>query len=153
MKEVKTLAYARNGEAYPVTVQVETQKGLGIHIVGLEDTECKIILLSVTTAMMKMGYRIPGKKIIINIEGPTCHIWTELLGYAIMVALIEATSDEGPGIIEGAHYVGEVTLDGRVRPLTEEQYWRVLEWKRRSGKEVICANSFPKPLNIFEHRG
>ena len=54
-------------EAVPVTVEINIASGLGIHLVGLADAAVKESLLRTMTAMQTMGFRIPGKKIVINL--------------------------------------------------------------------------------------
>ena len=53
-------------EAVPVTVEVDITLGIGIHLVGLADAAVKESLLRTVTALQSRGFRIPGKKIIIN---------------------------------------------------------------------------------------
>ena len=55
-------------EAVPVTVEVDISSGIGIHLVGLADAAVKESLLRTITALRSVGYRIPGKKIVINLS-------------------------------------------------------------------------------------
>lgn len=157
-KTIKTLAFARNGEAYPATVEVQVSSGIGIHITGLDDKDVKEVLLRTITAAQSMGIHIPGKKVVIKITGNPLK-WVELLDYPILVALTTAISKEAPGIIKDAYYLGTTSLDGKIQPLTTEQYYKVLQWKyQHDGKlyadaELVCPNAFTRPLNPYEHRG
>ena len=54
-------------EAMPVTVEVDVTSGIGIHLVGLADAAVKESLLRTITALQSKGFRIPGKKIVINL--------------------------------------------------------------------------------------
>lgn len=54
-------------EAVPVTVEVDITHGIGIHLVGLADVAVKESLLRTVTALQSLGFRIPGKKIVINL--------------------------------------------------------------------------------------
>ncbi len=54
-------------EAVPVTVEVDITQGIGIHLVGLADVAVKESLLRTITALQSLGFRIPGKKIVINL--------------------------------------------------------------------------------------
>ena len=54
-------------EAVPVTVEVDITLGIGIHLVGLADAAVKESLLRTVTALQAKGFRIPGKKIVINL--------------------------------------------------------------------------------------
>ena len=54
-------------DAVRVTVEVDVDRGIGIHLVGLADAAVKESLLRTTTALQTLGFRIPGKKIVINL--------------------------------------------------------------------------------------
>lgn len=54
-------------EAVGVTVETDMERGIGIHLVGLADTAVKESLLRILTALESLGYRVPGKKIVINL--------------------------------------------------------------------------------------
>ena len=55
-------------DAVPVTVEVDITHGIGIHLVGLADVAVKESLLRTITALQSLGFRIPGKKIVINLS-------------------------------------------------------------------------------------
>ena len=55
-------------QAVPVTVEVDINSGIGIHLVGLADVAVKESLLRTMTALQSIGFRIPGKKIVINLS-------------------------------------------------------------------------------------
>ena len=55
-------------QAVLVTVETDITSGLGIHLVGLADAAVKESLLRTITAMQSMDFRIPGKKIVINLS-------------------------------------------------------------------------------------
>ena len=55
-------------DAIPVTVEVNISSGIGIHLVGLADVAVKESLLRTITALQSLNYRIPGKKIVINLS-------------------------------------------------------------------------------------
>ena len=53
--------------AVQTTVEVQVSNGIGIHLVGLADQAVKESLLRTVTALQANGYRIPGKKVVINL--------------------------------------------------------------------------------------
>lgn len=55
-------------QAVPVTVEVDISNGIGIHLVGLADIAVKESLLRIMTALHGLGYKVPGKKIVINLS-------------------------------------------------------------------------------------
>ena len=104
-------------QAVPVNVEVNISSGLGIHLVGLADAAVKESLLRTVTALQSMGFRIPGKKIVINLAPADMH--KKGSGYDLPIALgIIASSeqDELPGT--GKYVImGELGLDGSVRDI------------------------------------
>lgn len=102
-------------DAVPVTVEVDINKGIGIHLVGLADTAVRESLLRTVTALQSAGFRIPGKKIVINLAPADVH--KQGSGYDLPIALgiICASSQENlPGI--GRFLImGELGLDASVR--------------------------------------
>ncbi len=102
-------------KAVPVNVEVNISSGLGIHLVGLADAAVKESLLRTITALQSVGFRIPGKKIVINLAPADMH--KKGSGYDLPIALgIIASSGqkELPGI--GKYLImGELGLDASVR--------------------------------------
>ena len=60
-------------EAVPITIEVDIQLGIGIHLVGLADAAVKESLLRTVTALQARGFHIPGKKIVINLAPADMH--------------------------------------------------------------------------------
>ena len=54
-------------DAVEVTVEIDIDRGIGIHLVGLADVAVKESLLRTTTALEALGFHIPGKRIVINL--------------------------------------------------------------------------------------
>ena len=54
-------------DAVEVTVEIDIDRGIGIHLVGLADAAVKESLLRTTTALEALGFKIPGKRIVINL--------------------------------------------------------------------------------------
>ena len=102
-------------QAVPVTVEVDITLGIGIHLVGLADAAVKESLLRTVTALQAKGFRIPGKKIVINLAPADLH--KQGSGYDVPIALgIIAASEQRalPGL-EKYLIMGELGLDGSIR--------------------------------------
>lgn len=102
-------------DAAEVTVEVDICNGIGIHLVGLADVAVKESLLRTTTALTSSGYRIPGKKIVINLA--PADMKKNGSGYDLPLAIgIIASSGQAdlPGIAS-CMVMGELGLDGSVR--------------------------------------
>lgn len=117
----------RGVEAVPVTIECQVSPGIGIHLVGEPDAFVNESLLRTITAMQACGYRIPGKKIVVNI----CHDGVGKphsalrgnsgLDLPLALVILAATGQirnrpEKEGIFRYEHIVaGELGLDGSVR--------------------------------------
>ncbi len=101
-----------------VTVEVDVASGIGIHLVGLADVAVKESLLRTITALQSMGYRIPGKKIVINLAPADMH--KKGSGYDVPIALGIIAASEQVSFPDISKYIimGELGLDGTVREIS-----------------------------------
>ncbi len=102
-------------EAVPVTVEVDIAQGLGVHLVGLADAAVKESLLRTITAMQAMGFRIPGKKIVINLAPADMHKKGSGYDVPIAVGIIAASGQRSLPLMDRFIIMGELGLDGGVR--------------------------------------
>lgn len=101
--------------AIPVTVEVDMTAGIGIHLTGLADMAVRESLLRTISALQFLGYRIPGKKIVINLA--PADIKKKGSGYdlAIATGIIAVSGQEYLPGLSGYLMMGELGLDGAVR--------------------------------------
>ena len=104
-------------DAVPVTVEVNISTGIGIHLVGLADAAVKESLLRTITALQSLGFRIPGKKIVINLAPADMH--KRGSGYDVPIALgiIAASGQLDLPLLNNFLVMGELGLDGGVRAI------------------------------------
>lgn len=102
-------------EAEAVTVEVEITTGIGIHLVGLADVAVKESLLRTVTALQFLGFKIPGRKIVINLA--PADVRKNGSGYDLPIAIgILAASGQCPASqLDKYIMMGELGLDGSVR--------------------------------------
>lgn len=102
-------------DAAGVTVEVDITLGIGVHLCGLPDVAVKESLLRTVTALQSIGYRIPGKKIVINLAPADMH--KNGSGYDLPIALgiIAASGQETLPDVESFLVMGELGLDGSLR--------------------------------------
>ena len=105
-------------DAVEVTIEVNVTLGIGIHLVGLADAAVKESLLRTVTALQARGFRIPGKKIIINLAPADMH--KQGSGYDLPIALgVIAGTEQRTLPLLGAYLImGELSLDGSLRPVS-----------------------------------
>ncbi len=105
-------------EATTITVEVNTDIGVGYHLVGLPDNAIKESNYRIAAALQNNGYKIPGKKITLNMA--PADMRKEGSAYDLTLAMGILVSS---GQIEEKHplsdYVimGELSLDGSLQPI------------------------------------
>lgn len=100
-----------------MVVEVSVQQGVGLFLVGLPDSAVKESLLRVTTALRSGDFRIPGRKVVINLA--PANIRKEGSGYdvAIAVGLLAASEQVVISDVEDFLIMGELALDGSLRDI------------------------------------
>lgn len=104
-------------DAVRVTVETDIDRGIGIHLVGLGDAAVKESLLRTSTAIESLGYRIPGKKIVINLA--PADLRKNGSGYDLPIAIGILAASGQIDLPGASKYVimGELGLDGSVRDI------------------------------------
>ena len=104
-------------EAVPVIVEIDIASGIGIHLVGLADAAVKESLLRTMTALQSRGFRIPGKKIVINLAPADMHKRGSGYDLPIALGIIAASRQRDLPLLEKFLIMGELGLDGAVKEI------------------------------------
>ncbi|MFN8711848.1 MAG: YifB family Mg chelatase-like AAA ATPase [Bacteroidota bacterium] len=118
MTLVKTYGCAVQGiQASTVTVEVNIATGINFFIVGLPDSAVKESQQRIDAALRNNGFRIPGKKITVNMA--PADLRKEGSAYDLTIAAgILAASEQMPGHeVDKYVIMGELALDGELRPI------------------------------------
>lgn len=102
-------------KAVPVIVETQITSGIGIHLVGLADLAVRESLLRTITALQANGFRIPGKKIVINLT--PADLYKNGSGHDLAIAL-SLICESGQKVISDLDkwlVFGELGLDGSIR--------------------------------------
>jgi magnesium chelatase family protein len=115
---VKTYGSTIHGiNAITITVEVNIDIGVQFFMVGLPDNAVKESHQRIEAALRNIGYRIPGKKIVINLA--PADIRKEGSAYDLTIAIgILAASGQIPNEEIGQYIIlGELSLDGSLQPV------------------------------------
>jgi magnesium chelatase family protein len=115
---VKTYGSAVFGvDATTITVEVNMDRGIKFYLVGLPDNAVKESQQRIAAALKNIGYRMPGKKITINMA--PADIRKEGSAYDLTLAIgILAASGQINGDKVGKYVImGELSLDGSLQPI------------------------------------
>lgn len=103
--------------AVTITIEVHIALGIGYHLVGMPDNAVKESHYRIAAALLNNGYRIPGKKITINMAPAA--LKKEGAAYDITLALgILLASSQLEGVeLKDYLIMGELSLDGSILPV------------------------------------
>ena len=105
-------------DGHPVTVEVHVSIGIpSFTLVGLPDTACREAISRVRAAFTSAGLGWPNKRITVNLAPSALRKVGSCLDLAIAVGLLVAGDDIPPAAVEGMGFVGELGLDGTIRPV------------------------------------
>lgn len=101
-----------------VTVEVEVSDGICFYLVGLADSAVKESQQRVGSALKKLGFRIPGKKIVINMAPANIRKEGSAFDVAIAIGIMAASGQLECSWLEHFMVLGELALDGSLRGIT-----------------------------------
>ncbi len=104
-------------ESYPVLVEADISMGLpSFDIVGLADTAVKESRDRVRSAMKNCGFKFPVSRITVNLAPADKRKEGSIYDLPVLVALLKA-SNQLKSETDHSAFLGEVSLDGRIRPI------------------------------------
>jgi len=105
-------------EARRVQVEVDVRTGLPqMQIVGLPDAAVRESRERVQTAVRHCGYDLPQRRIVANLAPADLRKQGNHLDLAIALALLSAFEELAEDRLAGRLFVGELGLDGTLRPI------------------------------------
>jgi len=102
----------------PVLVEVHVSNGLpGFAVVGLPDAACREARDRVRAALLSSGLPWPLRRVTVNLAPSGVRKTGAGLDLPIAVGLLVATGELDPTAVAGCGFVGELGLDGTIRPV------------------------------------
>ncbi|MEP2238574.1 MAG: YifB family Mg chelatase-like AAA ATPase [Maribacter sp.] len=104
-------------EATTIIVEVNIDKGIGYHLVGLPDNAIKESNYRIAAALQNNGYKIPGKKITINMAPADLRKEGSAYDLTLAIGILAASSQIKSENIDKYIIMGELSLDGSLQPI------------------------------------
>ncbi len=105
-------------EAHGVVVEVSQVRGLpGFDIVGMPEAALRESRVRVLAALANSGYKLPDRRFIVNLAPGDLRKSGASFDLAIALALLAACELCSPTTLERTLVLGELSLDGRLRPV------------------------------------
>ncbi|PCI31622.1 MAG: magnesium chelatase [Flavobacteriaceae bacterium] len=104
-------------EASTITVEVNIDKGVGYHLVGLPDNAIKESSYRISAGLKNNGYKLPVKKITINMAPADMHKEGSAYDLTLAVGILAASNQIETSILGDYLIMGELSLDGGIHPI------------------------------------
>ena len=154
-------------EATTITVEVNVDSGIGYHLVGLPDNAIKESNYRIAATLQNNGYKIPGKKITINMAPADLRKEGSAYDLTLAIGILAASKQIQADDLEEFLIMGELSLDGNLQPIKgalpiaikarEEGYkgfilpnQNVKEAAIVDGLEVYGVDNIKQVINYFD---
>ncbi|MBT8317103.1 MAG: YifB family Mg chelatase-like AAA ATPase, partial [Lutibacter sp.] len=104
-------------EATTIIVEVNIDKGIGYHLVGLPDNAIKESSYRISAALNNNGYKLPGKKITINMAPADMRKEGSAYDLTLAIGVLAASNQIQSENIGDYLIMGELSLDGSLQPI------------------------------------
>ena len=105
-------------DATTITIEVNVDKGIGYHLVGLPDNAIRESNYRIAAALQNNEYKIPGKKLILNMSPADMRKEGAAYDLPLAIGILIATGQIEEKIrLEDYILMGELSLDGSLQPI------------------------------------
>ncbi len=124
--------------AIPVEVEVVVSHGVvAFNVVGMADAAVQESRERVRAALRQSGFAMPADRVLVNLAPSSLRKTGSGLDLAIALGILVATGQVPPEVSEGRLFVGELSLDGRVRPVAGLLAYGLCA--RDQGCQLVCS--------------
>lgn len=100
-----------------ITVEVNIDKGVGYHLVGLPDNTVKESNIRIGAALRNLGYKVPGKRITVNMSPADLRKEGAAYDTTIAIGILAASEQIRSNCLGDYLIMGELSLDGSLLPI------------------------------------
>ena len=137
-------------EATTITVEVNVDKGVGYHLVGLPDNAIRESNYRIAAALQNNGYKIPGKKLILNMSPADLRKEGSAYDLTLAMGILIATEQiQERNALSDFIIMGELSLDGNLQPI-RGALPIAIKAKEEGFKGIILPNQNAKEAAIVE---
>jgi magnesium chelatase family protein len=137
--------------AQTITIEVNVDTGgVGYHLVGLADNAIKESSYRISAALKNVGYKIPGKKITINMAPADLRKEGAAYDLSIAIGILAASDQILAENIQDYIIMGELSLDGTLQPIqgvlpiaiqAREEGFKGIILPKQNTREAAIVNS------------
>ncbi len=132
-------------EAFPVECEVDVGPGLpGFTLVGLPDPSVREVRDRVWPALRNAGFKPPDRRVTVNLAPAGRRKEGASVDLAVALGLLAATEQVPLQRLEGAAAIGELALDGALRPVRGTLALAESVWRAGTGRLLCAAAGAPE---------
>ncbi|MDD2680181.1 MAG: YifB family Mg chelatase-like AAA ATPase [Candidatus Omnitrophica bacterium] len=135
----KVLSFGLHGiEAYPVEIEVDVSRGLPqLNLVGLPDCAVKESRERVKSALKNSGFNWPAERITVSLAPSGIKKEGACFDLGIALGILAATGQINSSGLGGYFVLGELSLDGSLRPVRGTLPIAMAAAKSTSGRMIV----------------
>jgi magnesium chelatase family protein len=115
---VKTYGSAVYGiKATTITIEVNISQGVNFFLVGLADSAVKESQQRIESALQTHGYRMPGKKVVINMAPADIRKEGSAYDLPLAIGMLAGSEQIMADMLKDYVIMGELSLDGSLQPI------------------------------------
>ena len=103
--------------ALTITIEVNVSQGINFSLVGLPDNAVKESKERIDSALRFNGYKIPGKKVVVNMAPADIRKEGSAYDLPIAIGILAASEQIQGNNLPDYIIMGELSLDGEVKPI------------------------------------
>jgi magnesium chelatase family protein len=104
-------------DAQRITIEVNIDKGIGYHLVGLPDNAVRESNFRIAAALKNIGYKHTGKKITLNMAPADLRMEGSAYDLPLTLGILAASGQINAPNIGDYVLMGELALNGKIRPI------------------------------------
>ncbi len=136
--------------ATTITVEVNVDSGINFYLVGLPDSAVKESQQRIDSALKYHGYKIPGKKIIINMAPADLRKEGSAYDLTIAMGILAASEQIQSEELDQYIIMGELSLDGQLKPI-KGALPIAIESRKQGFKGIILPQENAKEAAIVDN--
>ncbi len=134
-------------EAFPIQVEVDAGRGLpGLTLIGLPDQTVREAKERVRTAILNSQYLLPSQRITVNLAPADLRKAGGIFDLPIALGILAAQKQLDPALLHSIAAVGELALDGSVRPVAGVLPMALTARKRKCPLMIPADNLYEASL-------
>src|SRR5262245_26716986 len=137
-------------DAFPVDCEVDVGPGLpGFVMVGLPDATAREARERVWPALRNAGFLLPDRRVTVNLAPAERRKEGASADLAVALGVLIATSQAPRFRLEGTSVIGELALDGSLRPVRGTLSLAEAAW-RAGATRLLCAGQGAREAALVE---